>query len=378
MSKQGYTELTLDLLEKSPEAGKLLVSLHDKHTLYSLAKKRHPEARAELAEIMSDLLSIGLRQPEIELVTDVLMSLIRQAERDLRRAVAERLASMDEVPLRLAVHLANDDISVAEPVLRRSQVLNDTDLIYIVKSHTAAHWRAIAMRANMSTDLIDVLADTRDMQTAVNMSENKNIVLTRNAMSIFTGMAEASDDLAEPLLMRKELPSRLATKLYGFVGRELKEYIKKNYDVSKHGVVEQTVDDIVFEMAAVEDGEYSPSIKMIIAAENMLEKGFLTADVMVENLKRGQMSNFVAQFSVYCGLSVETVLEILKQKKGQALAVACKATGIMKPEFVNMFLLTTRFRGGKVIDQNDLGSALAYYDRITEPIAQQILNQSRH
>lgn len=378
MIKQGYTELTLDLLQNSPEAGHLLVQLHDKHKLYSLAKKRQPEARVELAEIMSDLLSIGLNAPEQELVTDVLMSLVRQAEIDLKRAVAERLSAMEEVPLRLVVHLANDEIEVADPVLRRSRVLNDTDLVYIVKSHTEKHWQAIATRANLSDGLIDILADTKDMQTAIGLSENKNILLTTHAMKIFTGMAESSDQLAEPLLMRKELPDRLATKLYSYVGRELKDFIKKNYNITKHGIVEQTVDDIVFEMAAAEDGEYAPSVKMIIAAENMLEKGFLTTDIMVDNLKRGQISNFIALFSVYCGLSIEVVVEILNQKNGQGLAVACKATGIQKPEFVNIFLLTSRFRGGKVIDQKDLGAALGYFDKVTEPVAQKILNQSRH
>ena len=378
MVKQGYTELTLDLLQKSPEAGYLLVQLHDKHKLYSLAKTRHPEARAELAELMSELLTIGLKPPENELVIDVLMSLIRQAEQDLKQAVAERLASMDEAPLRLAVHLANDEITVAAPILRRSRVLNDTDLLYIVKSQTEGHWRAIAGRAQMSSELINALVDTKDMETAITLSENKNVTLTGHAMNTFSDMATISDRLARPLLMRHELPNKLATKLYSYVGMELKNYIKQNFDVSTHNLVEQTVDDIVFEIAAQETGEYAPTIKMVVAAENMLEKGFLNTDVLIENLRRGQISNFVALFSVYCGLSANVVVEILQQKSAQGLDVACKATGILKPEFVNIFLLTSRLRGGKVIDQNDLARALGYYDKINEKLAKQILNQSRH
>ena len=378
MTKQGYTELTLDLLQKSPEAGHLLVQLHDKHKLYSLAKKRHPDARAELAEIMSDLIHIGLKPPESELVTDVLMSLMRQAEKNLKRAVAERLASMEETPLRLAVHLANDEIDIADPILRRSQVLNDTDLIYIVKSHMEEHWRVIATRAQMSPELIDVLADTKDLETAIGLSKNKNIELTLHSMKIFSDMATVSDELAQPLLTRDELPKEIATKLYNYVGAELKEIIKENFDISQHNLIDQTVDDIVFEMAAEASGEYTPTVKMIVAAENMLEKGFLNTELMIENLRRGQISNFIALFSVYCGLSVDVVVEMLYQKSAQGLAVACKARGVLKPEFVNMFLLTSRLRGGKVIDQSELGKALAYYDKIDEATAYQILNQSRN
>ena len=141
---------------------------------------------------------------------------------------------------------------------------------------------------------------------------------------------------------------------------------------------DQTVDDIVFEISSTGEGEYIPTVKMIVLAENMLEKGFLNTEVMVDNLRRGQIANFVALFSVYCGLPADTVLEILKQPTAQGLAVACKATGIQKPEFVNMFLLTSRVRGGKIIDQNVLSRALTYYDKIKESLARSILNQSRH
>jgi hypothetical protein len=35
-------------------------------------------------------------------------------------------------------------------------------------------------------------------------------------------------------------------------------------------------------------------------------------------------------------------------------------------------------REGRVIDQKDLSRALTYYDKVTEEMAQKILNQSRH
>lgn len=378
MTKQGYTELTLDLLHKSPEAGRLLVQLHDKHKLYGLAKRRDPNARAELASIMAELLDLGLRPPENELITDVLMSLIKQAETDLKRAVSERLASMDDVPLRLLVHLASEEIIVANPILRHSRGLDDNDLIYIVKGQTKEHWQAIATRANISEGLINVLADTRDLDTAIGLTKNKNIKLTDHAVSVFSGMAETSDDLAKPLLMREELPEELAAKLYNFVGSALKIYIEENFPTIDKELVSETIDEIVFEFSEDKDKEFCPTIKMIAAAENMLERGFLNAGLMVENLRRGQVTNFIAMFSVYCGLPVETVEEILHQKTAQGLAVACKATGIQKPEFVNIFLLTSRLRGGKIINHDQLAMALAYYDKMKEPMAKRILNQSRH
>lgn len=365
------------LLQKSPEAGRLLVKLHDKHKLHSLAQNKEPSARTELATIMTDLLQFDLETNEHELITDVLMGLIRQAETDLRRALAERLAAMEEAPLRMVLHLANDEISVADPILRRSRALTDTDLMYIAKGHGKDHWRSIAMRPNMSRHLINLLADTDDLDTAIKLSENRSITLTSQALQKFAQMAEMSDRLAKPLIARDETPQRLIAKLYDYVGSELKAHMKENFEFVNKSVVDSAVDDIVAEMAAVDRGNFVPTEKMIISAKNVKERGTLIPDLMIENLRRGQIANFTAMFSVYCDISHETGLELLRQQTGQGLAIACKATGIQKPEFVNIFLLTSRVRGGQVIEQKALGRALAYYDKIKEPLAQKLLKQSR-
>ncbi|MCI5061114.1 MAG: DUF2336 domain-containing protein [Alphaproteobacteria bacterium] len=376
--KESYKELTLGLLQKSPAVGNLLVRLHDKHILYGLAKHPEDHARIELADIMAELLTLDLTPSENELITDVLSSLVKQAETTLRQAVAERISTIDDAPLRLVLQLANDEITVAKPVLEKSKALTDLDLTYIVKARKTDHWQSIAKRVKMSKELIDCLADTRDYKTAITLCENKNVRLTGYSMNIFSDMAEVHDPLAKPLLMRKELPNSLASKLYSFVGQELKSFIKENYSIEESKLFDDTVGDIIFEISASRRGEYTPNVKMIIAAERLLERGLLNADVMVENLRRGQVSSFIAMFSVYCGLPVGTVEEMLGQKTAQGLAIACKATNIPKSEFVNMFLLTSRVRGAQIIDKKDLARALAYYDRIKEPLARRILNQSRH
>lgn len=254
--------------------------------------------------------------------------------------------------------------------------MDDRDLSYIVQSQTKNHWQAIAKRAQLSKELIDMLADKKDLRTSINLSENKNIVLTGHAIIVLTDMAKNFESLAKPLLMREELSGDLASDLYNHVGHELKAYIKENFEVD-HSIVDDIVDDIIFEFSDSQN-KYAPKADLITAAENMWQRGFLNPHVMVENLRRGQISNFVAMFSVYCSLPIDTVIEMIYQSKAQGLAIACKATGIQKPEFVNMFLLTSSVRGGKVIEQENLVRALAYYDRVTKKVAKRILGQGRN
>jgi len=126
--------VSLTLLNQVPEAHNLLVSLYDKHKIYTMSGDHQPDASSELANIMSEVLDIDLGPSEKEIITDVLMSLVAQAEKNLRKAIAHKLSVLDSAPLRLILNLANDEIDIATPVLRHSPVLNDTDLLYIINS----------------------------------------------------------------------------------------------------------------------------------------------------------------------------------------------------------------------------------------------------
>lgn len=377
------TKMYMGLLEKSPEIGPLLVRLYDRHKIHKLSSKgadARISTRAELAGIMADLLDIDLKADESELITDVLIGLLSKAEIDLRAALAERLAVMDGIPLRMVLHIANDEIEVARPVLINSKSLTDMDLLYIVKATSSDHWQAIAKRERMSDFLIDALVDTKDMGTAINLSENENVVLTSHAVKRFSNMSRFSDELAKSFVMRNELPKSTVTKIYQHVGRDLKEYIREQFAVSNMQTIDGEIDDIVSQITAGDDSDFTPSVDMIISAENMMERGLLTPEIMIANLRRGQVVSFVAQFSVYCGLLDNTIRDILSQKSAQGLAIACKATNIPKHDFVNMFLLTHRLRNStdKVVNKNELALALKYYDKITERMAREILNESRH
>ena len=177
--------MTFEVLEKSPEVAPLLVRLYDTHNLYSLAEdKGNEEACFELTTIMVDLLNIRLSDKESELITDVLLGLMKQAEKDLKAALADRLSTMDKVPLRMILSLANDEISIADPVLRNSPVLHDLDLIYILQSKGVVHGRSIAQRDGLSTTIINLLADTKDFQIAVNLANNDGAALTEHAFNL--------------------------------------------------------------------------------------------------------------------------------------------------------------------------------------------------
>ncbi|HNQ92762.1 MAG TPA: hypothetical protein PKI93_07520 [Alphaproteobacteria bacterium] len=95
----------------------LLVGLYDAHRSYVKHDQHDDGFKEKLCAQMTDLLAVSTRISDKEMVTDLLVSLIKQSERDLKAALSERLSTLDNVPLRLLLQLVNDDISIARPVL---------------------------------------------------------------------------------------------------------------------------------------------------------------------------------------------------------------------------------------------------------------------
>jgi uncharacterized protein (DUF2336 family) len=370
--------MDLGFLDQSSTVTPLLVRLYDSQKLKGLAEDKSATARHELISAISELLEMDLSSRESELVADVMIGLLRQAELDLRQALAERLSAQDNVPLRLILQLANDEIRVAQPVLTHSPVLGDLDLIYIIKTQGPSHWQYIAQREAMSFQVMNMLADTRDFDTALALAENKKIKLSSHALVALSDIAQNSDVLALPLLQRSEVSVDLAKRLYRFVGESVKAYIQKEYNITDTSVSE-ALDDVMDELAeaAKLSGEFAPSASMLKAADRYKQKGLLTMKLMLSALRRGQISSFIAQYARYSGLSSRTVLEILSQPSGQGLAVACKAFEVSKEDFISIYLLTNRIRNkGRMADLKDMTKAIGYYDRIAVDVALGIIKNS--
>ncbi len=370
--------MDLNLLDKSSNVTPLLVKLYDSHKLHSLAKDEKPLAKAELTTAVSELLETELSPRESELVADVMIGLMRQAEIDLREALAEKLSAMENVPLRLVLQLTNDDIKVAAPILSNSPVLGDLDLIYTIKSKGPDYWQAIAKRNEMSNQVINLLVDTRDVDTAIELAKNESITLTEHAVVVMSDMAQKSDNLAMPLLRRDEVTKELAEKMFRFVGEQVKAFITEQYGIENASLVD-SVDEVIVELVEATEAvnEFMPSESMIRAAERYKSKGLLTTKLMLGALRRGQIQAFVAQLAKFTGLTPETTLEILSQTSGQGLAVACKAYEFSKEDFVSMFLLTNRIRNsGRMVDLNELSKAINYFTKIERDVARGIIENS--
>lgn len=362
---------------KEADVNSILVGLYDMHREYVDHPEQYPHYKEAVCRKMTDLLDAQLRDADREMMTDVFVTLLRQSERDLKQALAERLSVLDDVPLRLLLQLVNDDISIARPIIEYSPVLNDLDLLYIIQSRDTTFWQMIAARKYINENVVDALADTHDMPTAKVLVRNDTISFSEYSLNILEEMAAQDDELASPLLMRPDVPEKVARFLYAHVGADLKSYIAAHCDVS--GLVGEAVEDVVREFSVSHAAsDFTPTNAMVRAADMFMKQGKLDANLMVRTLQRGQVPSFVAQLSSFAGLTPEIILSLLKRENGQGLALVARVSGISFNDFFAMFLLLQRLQAVSApVSKEALDKAKAYYNKIDKELASKILNHSR-
>ena len=200
-----------------------------------LARDAASPARLRLAEIAADLLDGSLGGPERLLVTDVLLRLLSKAQDDLRQVISTRLASSPSAPHELVLFLANDDITVARPVLTGSPVLTDADLMDVVRRRSVFHSRSIALRAALSELVGECLVGTGDNQTIAFLLRNAGVRLSAAAALSIAKSARSVEELRRPLLHRPDISPEAAAALYWHVPEELRTYIQTRFSAKLSG-----------------------------------------------------------------------------------------------------------------------------------------------
>ncbi len=359
--------MNLEFLDKKSQVTPLLVQLFDSQKLHALANDKQPLARTQLTHAVTELLEMDVSPRETELISDILIELMRQAEVDIRQALSERLSVMENIPLRLVLQIANDEIIVAHPMLKNSPVLSDLDLIYIIKSKTPEYWRSIAQRKILDPLVINSLSKTHDQETCLTLIHNNDIEIPQRSYLTLCGMAQNSSDIAHSLSARKDVPEDLKAEIYKLVGKEIKQSLPTNQEEMR-----TNIDEIVEELSG--ENIFEPTKTMKNTARRLQKRREITIDMMIGVLRRGQFPSFIAQFAEFTAQSTDVVAALLKQESGQGLAVSCKALGVEKYDFVSMFLLTHKMRkSSHMTEVSELGKAVEYFNRIDKKTAKKIL-----
>src|ERR1700754_1221766 len=129
-------------------------------SLLELAKSRAPADRERLLLGIVELCDAGdgapaMVSPEIQaLLNSIFLGLVAGAEREIRKRLAEKLSCVEWAPSALINVLALDEIEIARPVIAKSPVLGEDDLIRLLIEATIEHQIEVAKRPNLGKAVV--------------------------------------------------------------------------------------------------------------------------------------------------------------------------------------------------------------------------------
>ena len=346
-------------------------------SLVELARDKSQRSRSILVTAINDLYSDEeqlLSDQDRAIMLDIIRQLIHEVERSVRRTLAEHLATRADAPEDLIATLANDEIEVAHPILVKSDVLKDPELIEIVQHRTMEHQVAIAIRSSISEQLSDALVETDNEEVVTTLLSNQGAAISNSTMNHLVERSVDVPGYQGPLVHRHDLSPGLVKKLYWGVSAALRQYIVQNFEMDPSDI-DETMEITV--KKALGEEIVGPD-----QANGMQEPGAQADEddvhILMRMLRKGEIPMFLDKFTALTRLRLALVRRLLFEPGGEGLAIACKAIGLDKSTFVSIFL---RFRqgrlGDKEVEDDELSRSLSFFDETSLVAARAILRRWR-
>ncbi len=337
--------------------------------LLLLAQDKSSDARSRLVENITDLFLSDdgrLSEHERALMSDILGKLISQVEVDIRKELANTLANPGIDLPDIAKILANDDVEIARPLLERSNLLKDPDLIEIIRMRTDEHRMAIAMREEVSESVSNALVEFGGEDVIEGLLNNHDSQLSKRAMEYLVAESRRVDRFQEPLLGRADLPGDLAYRMYWWVSAALRKKILTDYSVDPV-IFEQAVKRAAGAVLTDQGDDQSAYVRAQRLVRRMKESGELSVQFLLNALRQQRVAVFVAGMGELGHINFRTAWRIFSDKGGESFAVLAKAVGIDRNQFTNIYLLVVQAReGGAPKSPGYLKNILTLFDATTE------------
>jgi len=346
------------------------------HNLVRLAREQSSDGRRELLREITDLFASSqseISEQESRDFAEIVEHLIRDVEMEVRKHVATRLSDVSAAPHSVVTMLANDEIEVAHDMLQNSPVLKNADLIEIVRKRSQSHLMSVATREEVGEEVADALVEHGDDQVLVSLASNTGATLSKNAAAEMVARSENIPDLQEPLVTRADLPADLVNQMSSWVSERLRERILAESQELDESMVDGLLQDARSSITEalpknVETKAVSTDAEKFIRRKILLKQ--LDVALLIDLLREEKMAEFVEGFSQLTGLDNDTTQKIMSAKTQEALAIACKASGIGNDDFSTLARLINK--NGSA-GPNDVFEIIEMYEKIPMTAAQRTM-----
>jgi uncharacterized protein (DUF2336 family) len=296
--------------------------------LVHLAKEPSSDKRRALLRQITDMFFLDDNERNVSesaLFEEIVLRVAKDVDVAGRTEFAERIADQDNAPRNLVLNLAKSEIEVARPVLARSNVLVDSDLVAIAAEGGDNALQAISERRTISEIVTDVLVRRGSQLVARSLASNEGAKFSQYGFGELVRRSEGDEMLQMGLATREDLPAEVVARLAPLLSDKLKRTLVDQGLASPDSLSPAMIESLRSRMiVAVKERERdSRQVSTVIAD---LKAGKTTIDKEIMLLAKGDRAYDLAT--------------VLAELTGIAHAMAIKAlTGTNDETLIVLFRL---------------------------------------
>ena len=254
------------------------------------------DARAAVAaKVARQFSEVELAPRERELAREILGYLVHDVAVSVREALARCLDDKAGAPRDVVLKLARDIDRVALPVLERSPVLTDEDLVGLVYYGSPAKQCAIAGRPDVAAPVSEAIAHRGDRMAVLRLVHNAGAVINEAAATILVKRYADDADVSVPLVQRGEMPALLVERLIAMVSEQLREYLVEQHEMDHR--VAATLEEQTRERTTADAISRMSNDDMRALVAQLSENGRLTATLILRVACAGEIRFVEAAFA---------------------------------------------------------------------------------
>jgi len=292
-----------------------------------LASDGEESVRAALATKIAALvpdLPLTTQDKVQELTLEVLRQLARDQAVRIREILADALGSLPNVPHDIILQLARDvELRVAEPVLKQSPILTDSDLLDIIRDGPiAGALGAIAKRSQLSDPVSNAIAQSSDEQAIAALLSNHSAQIREETLNLLCGQAPAHPLWHEPFVHRPRLPLAAIRRLAQFVATQLLDVLKSQPAIDEQAAAE--IAELVRSRIDTPDETITPAQQV----QALADKGKLDEPAITSALENGQRGFVIAALALKGATDKDTVNRIISARSAKGMTALAHKAGL--------------------------------------------------
>jgi uncharacterized protein (DUF2336 family) len=287
------------------------------------------ERRARTIQQLSNLLrscAERLGPPQIGVFDEVLIRLLNCVGASALAELSSALADCAAPPERTARQLAHhDNPAVAGPLLARSPILVDADLIKIAKSRSQQHLVAVASRPNLNETLTDLVLKLAGRDASRALARNWSARVSSRGFAILLAAARRDETVAESLGLRPDLPVATLQLLLSGATETILARLLKAAPADLRDRIQAELDTIdARPKPPPQDPKDHADAHAAVAA--LSRAGKLNDSTVNRFAIRRERANVIAALSLLSGAAIENIAPLMDESGGEGLIIACRAS----------------------------------------------------